>query len=231
MSLASALPSYTSPAVPRKRTTSFCCSSPRPTKSPRTGMGSLRRTESFLCLRDMQKKSSASTSTTTTTTNRSSRERPKPVDYTAYVIAAKSPSPISSPTSSPVTTPTLQRAVQSTSRQYSMNCTYRSSSPLSPNRTPLPGRPIFPKSRTEPDLYKKAIIARMRCSPEGQRILHMGPKLAFSIMAATKELERIVAAQDTDNDVAMSETSPTLSHSWVVVSPEAQDWEMVDCGA
>ncbi|KAJ3866732.1 hypothetical protein EV359DRAFT_79282 [Lentinula novae-zelandiae] len=236
--IASALSSYTSPALPRKRTTSFCCSStgstfsadPRPTKTARTAMGSLRRTESFLCLRDMQKKSSASSSTTATTDRRSrDRERHKTVDYNAYIAAAaKSSSSPPPPAAASPSTP--QRATLIPSLQYPYNCTYRCSSPLSPHRTALPGRPIFPKSKTEPDLYKKAIISRMRCSPEGQRILHMGPKLAFSIMTATKELERIVAAQEADNDVPMSDASPTLGNSWVVVSSETQDWEMVDCG-
>jgi len=61
----------------------------------------------------------------------------------------------------------------------------------------------------------------------------MGPKLALSIMSATMELERLVAAQgpETDNDVAMADSAPTLSASWVVVGSETQDWEMVDCGA
>ncbi|KAJ3795260.1 hypothetical protein GGU11DRAFT_839354 [Lentinula aff. detonsa] len=239
--IASPLSSYTPPAVPRKRTTSFCCSStscsftpnPRPTKVPRTAMGSLRRTESFLCLRDMQKKS---TSTANATADRKQRERTKAksMDYTAYVAAAKSSSSASSPSSLPPS-PVFQRAasippIPPKPTQYS--CTYRSSSPLSPHRTALPGRPIFPKSKAEPDLYKKAITTRMRCTPEGQRILHMGPKLAVSIMTATKELERIVAAQaPDDNDMAMSESSPILSNSWVVVSSTNQDWEMLDCGA
>jgi len=84
----------------------------------------------------------------------------------------------------------------------------------------------------------------MRGTPEGQKILHMGPRLAVSIMTATRELERIVAAQaekekerdrerDRDNDVVMNDISSpppmSLSNSWVVVPGE--DWEMIDCGA
>lgn len=65
----------------------------------------------------------------------------------------------------------------------------------------------------------------------------MGPRLAMSIMAATKELERIVAAQtdrerDWEGDVLMEDaTSPpsALSNSWVMVPGE--DWELIDCGA
>jgi hypothetical protein len=130
--------------------------------------------------------------------------------------------------------------------------TFRSSSPLAPTRTVLPGRPVFPRSKAEPDLYRKAIITRMRCSPEGRKILHMGPRLALSIMTATKELERIVADQhEKDGDVVMADVTvadvppvptslapqqlkgcsalPVLTNSWVVV--KGDDWEMVDCGA
>lgn len=64
----------------------------------------------------------------------------------------------------------------------------------------------------------------MRCSPEGQKILTMGPRLAVSMLTATRELERIIAAQiDRDNDVQMMDG--TLGKSWVVV----EDWDMVDC--
>lgn len=83
----------------------------------------------------------------------------------------------------------------------------------------------------------------MRCSPEGQKILVMGARLAVSILTATRELERIVAQQgmnamDVDKeDVAVectggnassAGTSAPLTNSWVFVG---EDWEMVDCSA
>jgi hypothetical protein len=122
--------------------------------------------------------------------------------------------------------------------------THRTSSPLSPSRTVLPGRPVFPRSKQEPDLYRVAIKTHMRSSPEGQKILHMGPRLALSIITATKDLERIVADQerekDPDNDIVMSDSttfnlstpslaSPVLTKSWVFVKNETHDWEMLDC--
>jgi hypothetical protein len=126
-------------------------------------------------------------------------------------------------------------------------CTHRTSSPLSPLRTVLPGRPVFPRSKQEPDLYRVAIKTHMRSSPEGQKILHMGPRLALSIITATKDLERIVADRererdrDRDNDIIMSDStfnlsastlaSPVLTKSWVFVKNEAHDWEMLDCSA
>jgi hypothetical protein len=85
----------------------------------------------------------------------------------------------------------------------------------------------------------------MRCSPEGQKILSMGPRLAVSILTATRELERIVAAQminglgtmygEGDGDVAMVDGTGAmgvgpLSKSWIVV-PGGEDWEMVDCSS
>ena len=78
----------------------------------------------------------------------------------------------------------------------------------------------------------------MRCSPEGQKILVMGARLAVSILTATRELERIVSQQALDceirEDVIMdgpAPISPTgpLTNSWVLVPGE--DWEMVDCSA
>jgi hypothetical protein len=79
----------------------------------------------------------------------------------------------------------------------------------------------------------------MRCSPEGQKILLMGPRLALSILTATRELERIVAQQAEREDVVMADAGgpPScaeavvgpLTNSWVFVPGE--DWEMVDCGA
>jgi hypothetical protein len=78
----------------------------------------------------------------------------------------------------------------------------------------------------------------------------MGPRLAVSILTATRELEKIVAAQmqmgsggglggcgggDGDVDVPMADGTmsgmgATLSKSWIVV-PGGEDWEMVDCSS
>jgi hypothetical protein len=80
----------------------------------------------------------------------------------------------------------------------------------------------------------------MRGTPEGQKILVMGPRLAISILTATRELERIVARNNLDTDredVVMDSPSigsgscptPTLTNSWVIIPGE--DWEMVDCSA
>ena len=139
-------------------------------------------------------------------------------------------------------TPTAPQVIlPSVSSPITVLRTPRTSSPLSPTRTTLPGRPVFPRSKPETDLYRTAIKTCMRSSPLGQKILHMGPRLAMSIMTATQELERIVADQqerDKDNDVVMSDSTlvsptslamPVLTTSWVMVKGE--DWEMIDCAA
>lgn len=72
----------------------------------------------------------------------------------------------------------------------------RTSSPLSPNQKLLPPRASFPRSKPEPDLYRIAIRARMRGSPEGAKILRMGPRMAVSILAATRELEILVSTHE-----------------------------------
>ncbi|KAI0951097.1 hypothetical protein AcW1_008229 [Taiwanofungus camphoratus] len=105
----------------------------------------------------------------------------------------------------------------------------RTTSPLAPTQGMRPARASFPRSKPEPDLYRVAITTRMRMSPEGRQILNIGPRLAMSILTATRELEKIVAAErDSDRGVAMNDETP-LSTSWVVVPPE--DWEMIDCSA
>ena len=55
----------------------------------------------------------------------------------------------------------------------------------------------------------------------------MGPRLAVSILTATRELERIVASQmEVDNDFSMKDG--TSGKSWVVIHGEDRDWEMID---
>lgn len=81
----------------------------------------------------------------------------------------------------------------------------------------------------------------MRYSPEGQKILQMGPRLALSILKATQDLERMVAEQESRDDamiedgarsvtvetmVESEDASSGLSSSWVDMA--AEDWEMLD---
>jgi hypothetical protein len=223
MSCATTPPTQLLPSGPRKRTSSF--STPKPFKVPR--MSSLRRTASYLVLPDLegppQFDSGASSSSSDCTAlvlrhykeQRQRRGRGRvmqaPPQFTIGP-APSSPLPsVPTPTPMPMHFP-------------------RASSPLAPNQKLLPPRASFPRSKHEPDLYKVAITTRMRCSPEGQKILTMGPRLAVSILTATRELERIVASQmEVDNDISVMDG--TLSKSWVVVPGDERDWEMVDCSS
>ena len=44
----------------------------------------------------------------------------------------------------------------------------RQSSPLGPYQSSLPDRPIFPRSKSEPSLYRKALIQRFKKSSRGR---------------------------------------------------------------
>ncbi|KAG5644656.1 hypothetical protein DXG03_008038 [Asterophora parasitica] len=233
---------------------------PRPTKSARKAadMGAtLRRTESYITITDIIPTSSARKTGAkdqqaslvpyhrTLQYYKDQRERRKAQlhrgnEPITIRIRPERPTvndlaPQPSTASTPTRTPSKQiRVAAPTARSAAPNVKAppRQNSPLAPTRSTLPGRPLFPRSKPEPDLCRKAIKACMKCSPEGQKILRMGPRLAVSIMSATMELERLVAAQDQDvtmADATVAAAPPTLTKSWVVVSGD--DWEMVECGA
>lgn len=109
----------------------------------------------------------------------------------------------------------------------------RHSSPLAPTRNVFPGWPAppRPKKRVEPNLLRKAITTCMRSSPEGIKILHMGPRLAVSIMTATKDLELLVGENQEDSekdgaDVVMADDPKSGTRSWIML--HQNDWEMSD---
>lgn len=221
----------------RKRTMSF--STPAPRKAARTG---LQRTGSYLSLEDMQvsvtaslygrgvSSSSSSSSQSDRVSNgphvRSSRhkgERDRRKSTQRPTTPAKTPPSLVQPTPPPASIPLPS---------------FRHSSPLTSKSSMMSPRACFPRSKPEPDLYRVAITTRMRLSPEGRKILYMGPRLALSmytanreleqsLQMATNDLERIVASQrEADGDIVMTED---VGQPWVVVPPE--DWEMVDRAA
>lgn len=200
-----------SPVAPRKRTMSF--STPQTAKSSRP----LRRSGSYLSLSDMQAcKAGTSLShmndlTPYTRPSRHLKERRRSLSRacTEQITIRLQPSQSSTPPPS----------------QYTMSTVFRTSSPLAPSRSILPPRATFPKSKGEPDLHRVAITTCMRMSPEGQKVLHMGPRLALSIYNATQELERIVASQrDGEGDIIMVDADVFVGNSWVSLD----DWDMVD---
>ncbi|KDQ59081.1 hypothetical protein JAAARDRAFT_57054 [Jaapia argillacea MUCL 33604] len=255
-------PSFSNGGV-RKRTSSF--SAPKPLKAAKTLSGRpLKRTASYAvvpeyCGDDSLNQDDMSTSLASSSSSppRHASDSSSLVPYTQTLryykeqqkrrksfylhheptiilnVCSNSPPPPSAPSSPPSKTTSFISA-----------CRLRTTSPLAPHPpTILPPSNMSSRSRSrckrEPDLFRAAITARMRCSPEGQKILTMGAHLAVSMLTATRELERIVAAQErrereremeNDGDSRMSGTGEVvLSSSWVVV-PEG-DWEMVDCGA
>ena len=240
----------------RKRTTSFSTPNPRPTKVPRMTPKPLRRTTSYLHLPGLgaQDASPASTTTISTTISNTKRSATDAVPYHRTLAAYKemqlrrkavlhrrleledhSPLTIQIPQRekpperppSPVLAPVPAFELRSA---LTTGMSVRASSPLSPNRILRPTRASFPRAKNaEPDLYRMALKARMGSSPEGRKILLMGPRIALSIMSATQELEKIVSKQSwQDADIIMADGTGT-SNSWVVVPGE--DWEMIDCGA
>ncbi|CDO70877.1 hypothetical protein BN946_scf184804.g9 [Trametes cinnabarina] len=194
---------------------------PTPTKSART---SLRRTGSYLSLADMQMAEytplyghGGPVKTYTSTDSlvigqydcrmRSNRRRAAPSCSSTVCLEAPKSKPKSFFTSR---------------RRESRLCT---SSPLAPVQRTLGEHPSLPYTKKrEPDLYRTAIETRMRMSPIGRNILHMGPRVALSIISATEALELLVASHHDGEGLRSGELA--LSASWVDVSQE--DWEMVD---
>ncbi|KAG2140156.1 hypothetical protein DEU56DRAFT_798976 [Suillus clintonianus] len=201
----------------RKRTSSF--SQPYP---PQTTRMSLRRTASFLSLSDYESDEDslsqsgpssysvyAKVQTPVVPYNRTlchykeQRERRKAVLSRSRAEFTISPPSTKQPAKATIHIP---KPRQPTKQMAGL----RTSSPLSPTQKLLPPRASFPRSKPEPDLYRIAIKARMRCSPEGAKILRMGPRMAVSILAATRDLEMLVSTHEVNfND----------------------DWDMLDCSA
>ncbi|PFH51073.1 hypothetical protein AMATHDRAFT_47355 [Amanita thiersii Skay4041] len=79
---------------------------------------------------------------------------------------------------------------------------------MKPNPHPDFVRPIPLRAKQSPDLYKVAIKTRMRLSKDGQQLLALGPRLAWKLDAATRELEKIVAAENAQVQVTLPYPQP-----------------------
>ena len=189
-------------------------STPQPAKSSRP----LRRSGSYLSLSDMQtNKAGTSVSHMSELCSPYTRPPRHPKERRRSISRACSEQvTIRLQSSKPSTPPPSQ---------YYKSTVFRTTSPLAPMRSILPPRASFPKSKGEPDLHRVAITTCMRMSPEGQKILHMGPRLALSIFNATQELERIVASQrDSEGDIIMVDADVFAGNSWVTLD----DWDMME---
>lgn len=206
-----------STANTRKRTSSF--SQPYPSQSSRM---SLRRTASFLSLSDYDGDEDVSLQSGPLSYSIYAKTQPPVVPYNRTLYhykeqrerrkAALSRSRPEFTIAPPSTKQPAKLTLQSPKSRPPHNQTagLRTSSPLSPTQKLLPPRASFPRSKPEPDLYRIAIRTRMRCSPEGAKILRMGPRMAVSILAATRDLEMLVSTQEVNF---------------------SDDWEMLDCSA
>jgi hypothetical protein len=215
----------------RKRTHSF--SMPKTTKSART----LQRTASFITLSDALEDDNSGSEFTfpsvqsATTTDCSPFVAPSR-SLRAYKesrqkrhLGAFTAEPTSY-TTPPQPSPTSTRKLQPQSPLPHSPFRHRTSSPLAPTPKLLPPRPTFPRSRPDLDanLHRRAIVAQMRCSPEGHKILTMGARIAVSMLTATRELEAIIAAQER---VEREGRDVPMADAWTAAHPEAE-WEMVD---
>jgi len=218
------------PVNSRKRTSSF--SQSNPSKSARM---TLHRTASFLSLSDYDGDAYLSYKSGPSSCSTYAKFQPPTVPYQRSLYHYKEQRDRRkalinrSRPEFTITPPSTKQPIKSVPKPQvppKQTTGPRTSSPLSPNKTLLPPRASFPRSKPEPDLYRIAIRARMRGSPEGAKILRMGPRMAVSILAATRELELLVSTHEgkwfTPLIVHLSHFSPVNS---------GDDWEMSDCSA
>ncbi|KAG6370824.1 hypothetical protein JVT61DRAFT_11035 [Boletus reticuloceps] len=230
------MPLVVLPSNPRKRTKSFL--DPLPRKTSRT---MLQRTESFLSLSDYNDENhlpSGSFLHMTSSPPPSKRLAPLSLARVHYKEQRERDTKPGrkrahftiTPVSSPSGTSVPKRGTHAAPTQQSQSAVphVRTSSPLAPTRKLLPPRASFPRSKPQPDLYRVALKGRMLSSPEGEKILRMGPRLAIEILSATRELERIVSAHQDDDVMMGDETeSNTRSAFWGL----GRDMMAVPCGA
>ncbi|KAJ7650833.1 hypothetical protein FB45DRAFT_888911 [Roridomyces roridus] len=91
------------------------------------------------------------------------------------------------------------------SRPSSSSSSSRRSSPpsscLSLPSTSQPPPKATKSKRTAPQtLHRRAVLASLRATPHGAKILHMGARLAVGILGATAELERLCAGSESEDE-------------------------------
>ncbi|KAG7451083.1 uncharacterized protein BT62DRAFT_926732 [Guyanagaster necrorhizus] len=209
----------------------------------KTPMSGLRRTHSFLSLTDLpqqqqdQQQSPYLPQSRGRCCERKMSISPAGRDFRACLETsiASSLAPISHPYSG------IQQSQSSSPESIPSSSYYTSaprvSSPLRPSRPPsfiftsstTPPR----KGKCEPDLHRIAIQACMRSTSDGLKVLTMGPRLAMSIVHATRELERMVTERGLEifdnrqeEDIIMTDST---AEPWINMERTSDDWEMVNC--
>jgi hypothetical protein len=204
-----------SPSAPRRRTMSCNAStSCLPSKIPRSA-SPLRRTDSYLSLTELSGGHSSPASNSCTSVLRfiENQEKifkqPRGLTFTSH-----------KPSSVHATTATTTKSSSSSSSSRGVH-RQRTSSPLSPVLRLLPPRPSFPRSKPEPDLYKVAIITRMRFSHGSQKTRRS--HLAVSVLSAIKDLEVIVERQRKEEEGDIIFGDELFDNSWFGVSSDDLD--------
>ncbi|KAF9223889.1 hypothetical protein BS17DRAFT_671194, partial [Gyrodon lividus] len=183
-----------------KRTSSFFEPVPR-----KTSRMTLRRTESFLSLSDSNDENQTVSGSFLHLTSSPS---PYVLPYNRTLLHYKEQRernksgrkrPEFTITPPPTIAPLAKRTTRAPPKPQSAVPSSRTTSPLAPTQKLRTPRASFPRSKPEPDLYRVALKTRMRSSPEGEKILRMGPRLAIAILSATRELERIVSSHNDDD--------------------------------
>lgn len=189
--------------VPHRRSMSFNASSScLPSKLSRSA-SPLRRTGSYLSLTELSGGSSQPATNSCASVRRFIEHQEKRFKQShGLTITSHKPS-----------------SVLAASKSCSGAHRQRTSSPLSPVPHLLPPRPSFPRSKPEPDLYKVAIITRMRTSHPG------GQKVSISVLSATKDLETMVAGSQKDDDstTTIDDVDESSNNSWYTLASDDRE--------
>lgn len=92
----------------------------------------------------------------------------------------------------------------------------RQSSPLGPYQSSLPDRPIFPRSKSSPSLYRNALMRRFKRSPRGREFFHR---------KKISSVKDVIAKPKNGGGLQVPVTIP-MGDSCVVAA--GVDWEVVD---
>ena len=93
----------------------------------------------------------------------------------------------------------------------------RKSSPLGPYQSSLPDRPIFPRSKSEPSLYRKALMRRFKKATRGREFFRR-KKISASVTDAITKRK---------NGGGLLQVPATILSASCIIAAEV-DWEVVD---
>jgi hypothetical protein len=94
----------------------------------------------------------------------------------------------------------------------------RQSSPLGPYQSSLPDRPIFPRSKSDPCLYRYALMRRFKRSSRGRELFHR-KKISSSVTDAITKPK--------NEGRGLSQVPATILIGSCIVAAGV-DWEVVD---